>query len=88
MEPWIVAAPQLHKISGTKRVETQDCPSDERETLETPIRAETAEEIAARAFAVGSLIAGKYRIERKLAAGGMGVVVEATHVALERPVAI
>jgi eukaryotic-like serine/threonine-protein kinase len=36
----------------------------------------------------GSVLGGKYRIERELARGGMGVVVLATHVRLDRPVAI
>lgn len=36
----------------------------------------------------GDLIAGKYRVERVLGAGGMGVVVAATHVDLEQQVAI
>ncbi len=36
----------------------------------------------------GSVILGKYRVERVLGSGGMGVVVEATHVALEQRVAI
>ncbi|MGH7297572.1 MAG: protein kinase domain-containing protein, partial [Polyangiaceae bacterium] len=34
------------------------------------------------------VIGGKYRVTRVLGAGGMGVVVAATHVALDRPVAI
>lgn len=38
--------------------------------------------------APGELIAGKYRVERELGAGGMGVVVLAMHVELERRVAI
>lgn len=36
----------------------------------------------------GTLIAGKYRVERVLGSGGMGVVVEATHAALGQRVAI
>src|SRR5262249_13898555 len=36
----------------------------------------------------GTLIAGKYRVERALATGGMAVVVEATHLTLGRRVAI
>ena len=38
--------------------------------------------------APGSIIAGKYRVERVLGEGGMGVVVHATHLALDEPVAI
>ncbi len=36
----------------------------------------------------GTLIAGKYRVERELGRGGMGVVVAATHVDLDQRVAI
>src|SRR5262245_38448698 len=36
----------------------------------------------------GALIDGTYRVERTLGAGGMALVVEATHVALGRRVAI
>ena len=36
----------------------------------------------------GTLIVGKYRVEREIGGGGMGVVVEATHVALDQRVAI
>lgn len=39
-------------------------------------------------FQTGDLIANKYRVDRILGAGGMGVVVAATHVDLERPVAV
>lgn len=39
-------------------------------------------------FQPGEFIADKYRVERLLGAGGMGVVVEATHVDLERKVAV
>jgi serine/threonine-protein kinase len=37
---------------------------------------------------LGQTLAGKYRLERVLGVGGMGAVVEATHVLLEQPVAI
>jgi len=37
---------------------------------------------------LGEVIAGKYRVDRMLGAGGMGVVVAATHLELQQPVAI
>lgn len=42
----------------------------------------------ARPSLVGTMIGGKYRVDRVLGAGGMGVVVQATHVGLNQPVAI
>src|SRR5262245_15287176 len=36
----------------------------------------------------GTVIAGKYRVERTLGAGGMGFVVAATHLELEQKVAV
>ncbi len=42
-------------------------------------------EVAVRA---GDVLGGKYRIERQLGAGGMGVVVLATHLELDERVAI
>ena len=38
--------------------------------------------------APGSILAGKYRVDRTLGLGGMGVVVAATHVQLDQPVAM
>ncbi len=38
--------------------------------------------------APGSVLAGKYRVERLVGSGGMGIVVAATHVHLHEPVAI
>ncbi len=38
--------------------------------------------------APGTVIGGKYRVERPLGSGGMGVVVAATHLGLNQPVAI
>ena len=40
------------------------------------------------AFNVGQTIAGKYRIERVIGRGGMGVVLEAQHLVLSARVAI
>ncbi|MGZ3454966.1 MAG: protein kinase domain-containing protein [Polyangiales bacterium] len=37
---------------------------------------------------MGEILAGKYRVERVLGRGGMGLVVEAVHLQLEQPVAI
>ena len=36
----------------------------------------------------GQILAGKFRVERVIGAGGMGIVVEATHLALDQRVAI
>jgi serine/threonine-protein kinase len=41
-----------------------------------------------REFAAGEIVAGKYRIERVIAAGGQGTVVQATHLRLNQSVAI
>src|ERR1700743_2475207 len=38
--------------------------------------------------AVGDVIGGKYRVERELGQGGVGVVVQARHLELHQPVAI
>ncbi|MFO0740404.1 MAG: serine/threonine-protein kinase [Labilithrix sp.] len=38
--------------------------------------------------AVGTILAGKYRVEKVLGEGGMGVVVAATHLQLDEPVAL
>ena len=39
-------------------------------------------------FAVGDILAGKYRVDRVLGEGGMGVVVAATHIELDERVAL
>lgn len=39
-------------------------------------------------FEIGNVVAGRYRIDRHLAEGGMGVVVAATHLNLEQSVAL
>ena len=39
-------------------------------------------------FAPGSVVAGKYEVERVIGEGGLGVVVKARHVGLDQPVAI
>ena len=40
------------------------------------------------ALEIGSIVADKFRIERVLAEGGMGLVVAATHIQLEQTVAL
>jgi eukaryotic-like serine/threonine-protein kinase len=40
------------------------------------------------AISPGEVLAGKYRVERVLGEGGMGLVVAATNIALNKPVAI
>jgi len=37
---------------------------------------------------IGAVLAGRYRVERVLGQGGMGIVVEATHLQLQQPVAL
>src|SRR5215510_110827 len=37
---------------------------------------------------MGAVLAGKYRVDRVLGQGGMGVVVQATHLQLHQPVAL
>ncbi|HEY8076704.1 MAG TPA: serine/threonine-protein kinase, partial [Labilithrix sp.] len=56
------------------------------ETQYAAAQAEPAEPIGVPR--VGDVIAGKYRVERVLGLGGMGVVVAATHLAIGEPVAI
>src|SRR3954470_11195442 len=36
----------------------------------------------------GTMLAGKYRVDRVLGSGGMGFVVAATHVQIDEPVAV
>lgn len=43
---------------------------------------------ARQSMAPGVILAGKFRVDRKLGAGGMGIVLAATHLVLERRVAI
>ncbi|MEO8878586.1 MAG: protein kinase [Polyangiaceae bacterium] len=50
-------------------------PSSSKQKAESPV-------------APGELVVGKYRVERVIGAGGMGVVVSATHVELEQRVAL
>ena len=38
--------------------------------------------------AIGAVLGGKYRVERVIGQGGMGVVIEATHLGLAQRVAI
>jgi serine/threonine-protein kinase len=44
--------------------------------------------MTADVFSPGTVLRGKYRVERSLGAGGMGIVVLATHLRLSQPVAI
>jgi serine/threonine-protein kinase len=60
---------------------------DYAETLSGPAQI-TPPPSATSTFENGSVIAGKYRIQRQIAEGGNGIVVEAMHLALRQPVAI
>src|SRR5688572_21772620 len=53
-----------------------------------PLAAQDAPDAAASPLQIGQVVAGKYRIERVLGRGGMGVVLAATHLQLEHQVAI
>jgi serine/threonine protein kinase len=55
--------------------------------MNDPLAQESAPEQEEDAL-IGTTFEGKYRIEQKLGDGGMGVVYRATHLMLERPVAI
>jgi serine/threonine protein kinase len=57
------------------------------ETLAGPTEA-VSPRIGASGFDNTNIIAGKYRVERRIAEGGNGIVVEAMHLALRQPVAI
>ncbi len=48
----------------------------------------SAKEKARSPVAPGELVVGKYRVDRVIGAGGMGIVVAATHVELEQKVAL
>jgi serine/threonine protein kinase len=54
--------------------------------LELPAGARVSEEVCP--VRQGELVGGKYRVDRTLGAGGMGVVVAATQIELDRPVAL
>ena len=54
--------------------------------LESPLMQQAAEPVSHAL--VGQVIAGKFRIDRVLAEGGMGLVVAATHLHLDQPVAL
>ncbi len=53
-----------------------------------PARMEDAGPARPRALVPGAVVAGRYRIEKPLGVGGMGAVFEATHLAMQRPVAL
>src|SRR5262249_35100337 len=54
-----------------------------------PLPTATADALHSKAMLqVGSIVGGRFRIERILGQGGMGVVAVATHLQLEQPVAI
>lgn len=57
------------------------------DTLAGPVET-MSPRIGASGFDNTSIIAGKYRVERRIAEGGNGIVVEAMHLALRQPVAI
>jgi len=72
------------------RSQVQPSPDERLGERETPAPHSAAPPTAARGvrYGPGTLIAGKYRIERTLGGGGMGVVVAARHVGLDERVAL
>lgn len=46
------------------------------------------EDVVASPVPIGTVVADRYRVDRVIGSGGMGVVVQATHVVLQQPVAI
>lgn len=54
----------------------------------TEPNSESADRVSATTVAPGDVLGGKYRIDGELGAGGMGVVLSATHLELDAPVAI
>src|SRR5579862_7616033 len=66
-------------------------PRISEETQRRPVPPRTIPDAASAAplpIAPGALISGKYRVEKVIGRGGMGVVAAAHDVALDRPVAI
>src|SRR5215510_14248794 len=54
-----------------------------------PPRAESTELVMVHGeVQIGAVLAGRYRVERVLGQGGMGIVVQAMHLQLQQPVAL
>jgi serine/threonine-protein kinase len=69
--------------------ETQSFGAPVPEDASGPRESTSAEAVTARPpVALGEVVAGKYRVDKVLAAGGMGVVVAASHLQLDEQVAI
>jgi eukaryotic-like serine/threonine-protein kinase len=71
---WAHLVPVLVKASDQASLSTTRCPR-----LESPLKMSVVE---------GQLLAGKYRVERVLGVGGMGIVVAALHIQLDERVAL
>ena len=79
------AEPEAATLDGEAPPTDADPPAPAPPAPRAPAPAAAAD---GRAAGPGSLLAGRYRLERKLGAGGMGSVFLATQIAVDRKVAV
>ncbi len=83
----VVAGYTFHGLTDRNHGLIASVPADAR-NADTLLASPTNGESVAKAFSKGSIIADKYEVEHLLGQGGIGVVVVAKHLALNKRVAI